>query len=307
MKASLFSSFILHLLIFTMICDYEGSDYKARFWQNADRAYEDAVERVAIAKFLPPTGKRIIEIGAGFGRLGEMYRGYDEIILLDYSRSLLDQAREMWGHDPRFKFVAASVYELPFVPGVINTALMIRVMHHMADVPAALHQIRQMMAANGTFILEFANKRNLKAMARYALGKQAWSPYTPEPVEFVKLNYDFHPQWMGEQLKQAGFVTQQCIPVSYLRAGVLKRTLPLNMMVGVDKTLQGFAPLLAPSVFSRNQIPGGPDASALTGEAIFCSPKSGAPLRRDGDMLICDADGTRWRVDGNFYDFKEVV
>lgn len=290
-----------------MICDYEGSDYKQRFWQNADRAYEDAVERVAIAKFLPPKGRRIIEIGAGFGRLGEMYRGYDEIILLDYSRSLLEQAREMWGHDPRFKFVAANVYELPFAQGVINTALMIRVMHHMADVPAVLKQIRYMLATGSTFILEFANKRNLKAMARYALRKQDWSPFAPEPVEFVKLNFDFHPQWMAEQLALAGFVTEQRIPVSYLRVGALKRTLPLETMVSIDKTLQSLAPLYAPSVFTLNHVKGGVDASHLVGETIFRSPKSGAALRREGNFLVCDADGTRWQVDGNFYDFKDAA
>lgn len=290
-----------------MICDYEGSDYKQRFWQNADRAYEDAAERVAIAKFLPPKGRRIIEIGAGFGRLGEMYRGYDEIILLDYSRSLLEQAREMWGHDPRFKFVAANVYELPFAQGVINTALMIRVMHHMADVPAVLKQIRYMLATGSTFILEFANKRNLKAMARYALRKQDWSPFAPEPVEFVKLNFDFHPQWMAEQLALAGFVTEQRIPVSYLRVGALKRTLPLETMVSIDKTLQSLAPLYAPSVFTLNHVKGGVDASHLVGETIFRSPKSGAALRREGNFLVCDADGTRWQVDGNFYDFKDAA
>jgi SAM-dependent methyltransferase len=294
-----------------MICDYEGSDYKKRFWQNADRAYEDAVERVALRRLLPPTGRRIVEYGAGFGRLAELYTGYDEIILLDYSRTLLEEALERWGSDPRFKFVAADIYHLPFAPGVMSAAAMVRVMHHIADVPTALREIRRAMAPGGTFVLEYANKRNLKAMLRYALRRQPWSPYEDEPVEFAKLNFDFHPRWMRQQLGQAGFDTRRTLAVSYLRAGGIKRVLPVRWMVYVDAALQLTAPigLLSPSVFTQNTIPATQQATppAFSGDDIFVSPKSGAPLRREGDLLVCAADGTRWEVRGNFYDFKESV
>ena len=181
---------------------------------------------------------------------------------------------------------------------------------------------------SGTFVLEFANKRNIKSMARYALRKQTWSPYTREPVEFVKLNFDFHPSWMLEQVKQAGFQTQQKLSVSYLRAGFFKRVLPLKTMVSLDKTLQGTAALglFSPSVFTQNTTPSAasstasstttgtattPPAKLITAEDLFRSPKSGGTLRREsgpnGEAMVCDADGTRWSVDGNFFDFKEPV
>ncbi len=295
-----------------MICDYEGSDYQSRFWQNADRAYENAVERVAIQRLLPPKGARIVEFGAGFGRLADLYTGYDEIILLDYSRSLLKQAMEKWGSDPRFKFVAADLYHLPFAQGVLSAATMIRVIHHMADVPAALKQIRRGLAPGGVFVLEYANKRNLKSMARHALRKQTWSPYTRAPIEFVKLNFDFHPKWMHEQIGQAGFVTRNKLSVSYLRAGLFKRLLSLKAMIGIDSALQSTAALglLAPSVFTQNYADNREHSQEksnvqLKGDAIFSSPLSGGALRRTGDELLCDSDGSRWKVEGNFYDFKQ--
>lgn len=295
-----------------MICDYEGSDYKSRFWQNADRAYEDAVERVAIGRLLPPRGRRIAEFGAGFGRLAELYAGYDEVILLDYSRSLLEDAAERLGQDPRFKFVAADIYHLPFAPGTLSAATMIRVIHHIADVPAALAQIRRAIAPGGVFVLEYANKRNLKAMARHLAGRQPWSPYSAEPVEFVALNFDFHPAWMQQQIANAGFSMGERLAASYLRAGFIKRAIPLSAMVRIDAALQrtGSVALLSPSVFVRlvaagDSAPAG--AEPAGGDAIFRSPRSGAPLRREGDALVCDADGTRWRASGNFYDFKEPV
>lgn len=291
------------------ICDYEGSDYKTRFWQNADRAYEDAVERVAIGRLLPSKGRRIIEFGAGFGRLADLYTGYDEIILLDYSRSLLEQAMEKWGGDPRFKFIAADLYHLPFAEGIFDAATMIRVIHHIADVPAALAQIRRAMAAGSTFVFEFANKRNFKSMARYLLRKQDWNPYAPAPVEFVKLNFDFHPQWMQAQLAQAGFDVGEKLSASYLRAGVFKRTLSLKTMVSLDAALQRTASLglFSPSVFAKLRVQGERAPALPMGDDILRSPRSGQPLRRAGDAFVCDADGTRWQIKGNFYDFKEPV
>ena len=50
----------------TPICDYEGSDY-VEFWNG--RQYEDSCERIALARLLPPGGARLIDLGAGFGRL----------------------------------------------------------------------------------------------------------------------------------------------------------------------------------------------------------------------------------------------
>ena len=50
------------------------------------------------------------------------------------------------------------------------------------------------MQPGANFILEFANKRNMKSILRYALRRQTWSPFAPESVEFAPLNFDFHPR-----------------------------------------------------------------------------------------------------------------
>jgi len=90
----------------------------------------------------------------------------------------LEQARERLGESMRYRFVAADIYRLPFVPGVFDGATMIRTLHHMADAPAALEQVKRVMQPGGTFILEFANKRNLKAMLRYFIRKQDWFAFS---------------------------------------------------------------------------------------------------------------------------------
>src|SRR5512140_3405910 len=122
------------------VIDYEGSTYSTEFW-NPAREYEDRAERIAIRAMLPPRGKRLIDIGAGAGRLSDLYLGYDEVILMDYARSTVIEARERWQHDPRFKFVAADLYQLPFADHIFDSVVMIRVIHHIVDVPRALGNI----------------------------------------------------------------------------------------------------------------------------------------------------------------------
>ena len=34
------------------VCDYEGSPYRRVFWEEADRAYEDATERLAVREIV---------------------------------------------------------------------------------------------------------------------------------------------------------------------------------------------------------------------------------------------------------------
>ncbi|MCA9907971.1 MAG: hypothetical protein KC519_04920, partial [Anaerolineae bacterium] len=76
------------------ICDYEGSDYRVRFWDGKGRDYEDRVERVALRRLLPTQGRRLLEVGAGFGRLTQEYHAYEQVVLLDYSLSQLQYAQE---------------------------------------------------------------------------------------------------------------------------------------------------------------------------------------------------------------------
>ena len=128
------------------ICDYEGSQYRTDFWQGQNREYEDRVERAAMRKLLPPTGARLLEVGAGFGRLADLYQGYDQVVLTDYARTQLEEARRFLGNDERFVFVVADVYKMPFVSNLFDALSMVRVMHHLVDIPAALTELHRIIA-----------------------------------------------------------------------------------------------------------------------------------------------------------------
>ncbi|HHS98334.1 MAG TPA: methyltransferase domain-containing protein [Chloroflexi bacterium] len=291
------------------ICDYEGSRYRTEFW-GRDRAYEDGAERLAMRALLPPTGRRLVEIGAGFGRLADLYTGYDEVVLLDYARSQLRQARERLGDvgpggRPRYIYVLGDFYRLPFVPGLFDTVVMVRTLHHAADAPAVLRNVSRILAPQGAFVLEFASKRNLKAILRYLLRRQDWSPFAPEPVEFVPLNFDFHPRWVLSYLRRLDLRVERVRAVSFFRIGFLKRAVPNRLLVRLDGALQPLGALfpLTPSVFLRARAPAD-RPTAPPGTFFRCVHCGSAVLIDQGDRVVCTDCGAGFPVEEGLYDFR---
>ncbi len=285
------------------ICDYEGSNYRTEFWEGKGRDYEDQVERIALRRLLPRRGRRLLEIGAGFGRLTEEYGGYDQVVLLDYSFSQLQYAQEYLEATDRYIYVAADAYNLPFRPGVFDGATMIRVIHHMADVPRVLEQVWQALSPKGIFILEHANKRHFKSMLRYALGRQSWNPDSLEPVEFVELNFDFHPEYMQRELQTAGFQVQARLPVSFFRLGAIKEHFPSHLLASVDGLLQLTGLLYSPSVFVKS-LAVGSTVDNVDGDTMFACPHCGESLIQESNTIICTRENLRWAIRGGIYDFK---
>jgi len=293
------------------VCDYEGSDYQTSFWDQGGREYEDRTEAIALKRLLPESGHLMLELGAGAGRNTLRYAGYERVVLLDYSTTQLEQAQERLGKSERYIFVAADVYRLPFVDGLFDGATMIRTLHHMADAPKALAQVHRVLGPGATFILEFASKLNLKAILRYWLGKQDWSPFTPEPVEFVELNFDFHPNTVRTWLGEIGFHIDQTLTVSHFRMGLLKRLIPTSILVTLDSLAQWTGPLwqLTPSVFVRASLDE-ERSGAVPGEVLqwFKCPECGSsPLEDHADHLQCPSCSNRWAFREGIYDFREPM
>ncbi len=286
------------------ICDYEGSNYRTEFWEGQGRNYEDRVERVALRRLLPSHGTRLLELGAGFGRLTDEYANYDQVVLLDYSLSQLQYAQELHGQSDRLVYVAADIYKLPFRPGIFDAATMIRVIHHISDVEKVLKDIHRVIAPGGTFILEHANKQNIKAILRYAMGKQNWNPNSLEPIEFVELNFDFHPTYILQQLSIAGFKPNKRIPVSFFRLGSIKQFVPNGLLVTLDGLLQYTGILYTPSIFVRSTAVNSLFNNVDTLESIFICPETGQELTREGNTLVCKDGSHRYAIRDGIYDFK---
>lgn len=234
-------------------CDYEGTTYRTDFWEGQGREYEDRVERIALRVLLPPRGDCVLELGAGYGRLTDLYATYRRVILTDRAYSHLQQAQERLKHDPRFQFVVADVYALPFRAEAFTQIVSVRMLHHLVDVPRAFTEIARILVAGGSYLTEFASKRHLKAILRYLCGRQQENPFSLAPHEFVKLNFDFHPRWLEQQLRAVGLPVETRRAVSHFRLGWLKRRVPLNWLIAADRALQrvGAFWTWTPSVFVR--------------------------------------------------------
>lgn len=297
------------------VCDYEGSDYQTSFWDQGGRQYEDLAETIALKRLLPAQGKLLLELGAGAGRNTPRYKGFEQIVLLDYSRTQLQQARERLGTSPKYIYVAADIYKMPFVDGLFDSATMIRTLHHMKEAPKALAQVRRVLKSGAFFLLEYANKLNLKAILRYWTGKQAWNPFSPEPVEFVALNFDFHPTTIRQWLKELGFEVQKVLTVSHFRIGLLKRIVPAKLLANLDGLIQptGAWFQFTPSVFVGSTLKQTNIASLeknYTGDMLpffQCPECSQNPLKSNAEFIECPQCGSRWAIRDGIYDFREPL
>jgi ubiquinone/menaquinone biosynthesis C-methylase UbiE len=225
--------------------------YRDVFWQTRD--YENLCDRIAIRALLPPAGDRLIEVGAGFGRLSDEYSGYEHVVLFDSSQTLLDAGRERLGTDPRLEFVLGDANALPVPDASFDAVVCVRVAHHFPDAGRAFREFARVLRPGGVLVLEFANKRHLKSVLKYALRRQRWSPFTPEPYEYRPLHFDHSPDEVRRLLREAGFRVGPTRAASLFRVGALKRRVPAGVLAGIERPLQ--APLgrlaVGPSVYLR--------------------------------------------------------
>lgn len=288
-------------------CVYDGSDYQEVFWDKGNRAYEDGAEVIALKKLLPKEGgKRMFEIGAGAGRNTKRYEGYEKIYLMDYALTQMQEAQKRLGKSDRFVYVAADVYKLPFNNHVFDGATMIRVIHHLSEIDPAFDEIERVMEKDCCFILEYANKRNIKAILRWLTGKQKWNPFTKEQIEFVPGNSDNHPATIEKSLADHHFAIEKTLSVSNLRIGALKNHAGnLGWMLKLEDHLQDLLASikLSPSVFMRLRKTIGENYDGKA--SIWKCPLCGSvKLVETEDAMTCSDCGRVYpKVDG-IYNFR---
>jgi SAM-dependent methyltransferase len=161
--------------------DYEGQDYE-KFWTGPGKRYLDRLEQAIVARTLAG-GDSIVEIGAGFGRLGRSYVSrYRHVHMVEPASNLREIAARTYGaavvyHD-------ASVLELPFRESSFDAALMVRVFHHLGDPDKALREIYRVLKPKGILVFNYSNRRNIRRIAGYLTGR------TPSPFSSGAEQYD---------------------------------------------------------------------------------------------------------------------
>ena len=241
---------------------YDNYDYPS-YWDSRD--YEHGSEMLAIKTLLEsiPKAKKAIEIGGGFGRLVSSYSfRVKKILLTDPSAKLLSHARKENQNSKKIDFLQSRLENITEKTKSRNfdLAVMVRVLHHIKDVDAAFKIVHRLLSKNGYFILEYANKRHIKATMRHLLCGNITYPMEIHPVDISSKKslkqknlpfINYHPDQMIQKLESSGFEIVKTLSVSNIRSTFLKRMFPLKFLLDIEKLLQ--KPLsrvkLGPSIF----------------------------------------------------------
>jgi 2-polyprenyl-3-methyl-5-hydroxy-6-metoxy-1,4-benzoquinol methylase len=234
---------------------YDTYDYPA-YWEGRD--YEHESEIIVIKHFLGKIPKiyKILDIGAGYGRIAPyyIYRA-KKVVLADPSSKLLEEAKKridslkdiMPGRLRQVSFVQTSTQDLTthFKKAQFDLVLMVRVMHHIADPESTIEALSHAVSPNGHLILEFANKIHGKATITKLLKGDFTYPMDIFPVDrkTTKDNksidfYNYHPHIIKYLLKKHGFKIQEVRSVSNIRSTYLKKHLPCWALTSIEKLLQ---------------------------------------------------------------------
>jgi ubiquinone/menaquinone biosynthesis C-methylase UbiE len=230
---------------------YADLRYRDVFW--ARRPYEDAADRDALRALLPRGGGRLLDVGAGYGRLVEGYDAFERIVLLDASSVHVEAARERFAADPRVSVIEADAAAMPLDDASVDVAVCIRLVHHFEDPRPVLDEIARVLRPGGVLVLEAANKRNAKAIARWLLRRQRWSPFAAGPVAYRPLHHDHAPADIERWLTEAGFRVERRLAVSLFRASGITSRLGPQALVRLERPFRAvLAPLTpGPSLFLR--------------------------------------------------------
>lgn len=228
-----------------MAAAYDSYNYPS-YWEG--REYEHDAELIAIKSLLFKIKKigRILDIGAGFGRLtpSYIYRA-KQVILMDPSAKLLKLARSNI-RDKKVRFVQSRLENLngKIKNGTIDLVVLVRVLHHIENYPLMFSKINYLLKKNGYLILEFANKCHFKANALEFLRGNFTFPIDIFPKDLSRKKSDslpflnFHPDKIVKELNDKGFEVEAKISVSNIRSPLVKKILPKEALLFLEKSLQ---------------------------------------------------------------------
>ncbi|MDO4612294.1 MAG: class I SAM-dependent methyltransferase [Candidatus Saccharibacteria bacterium] len=243
-----------------VISDYNGYDYKKKFWEDVDREYEDQADRMAIRKLLPKRMEKFADIGGGYGRLANEYlKRARKVYLFDYSKTELEQAKEIYGDKIETK--AGDIYELPFKDNELDGLMMVRVTHHLKHLDKAVKELYRVLKPGGVAVIEVANKRTLPKMARFVTGRSKVNPFDHKTANYKEISksgfYNYHPKFVENIFEKVGFSQERVLSVSNFRSKALKKVLKTDNLVKMEnKAQQILAPIrFAPSIYYKLRKP----------------------------------------------------
>lgn len=236
--------------------DDENLNY-ADYW--TDRGYEHAAEVMAIRRLLTGhTFEHAVDVGGGYGRLSIVLCAYaSRVTLVDSSQQQLDLARTFLAEYPQVSAARMEAADLQFDDASADLVMMVRVLHHLPEPTAELHEVYRILRPGGHAVVEVANVAHAVNRVRYLIRRTA-IPRTPVDILPPHLRREdgipfvnHHPATVVGLLLATGFQLERMLSVSNLRHRVATRMMPGSALLAVERALQERLASLyfGPSVF----------------------------------------------------------
>jgi ubiquinone/menaquinone biosynthesis C-methylase UbiE len=283
---------------------YEGVRYQEH-WEDRSHARQDALEQYIISGLLPASGRRIIDLGCGYGRLAPTYLDrFDQAVLYDGSLSLLRDARDTLGD--RALLVAGDVGRLPFKAASFDCVLTIRVLQHVHDLAGTLEEMRRITAGNGTVVFSYHNKRNARRILRYFDTRKRGNPFSLESAEIDPTLISHHPRRIEAIMHAAGFSAPE-----------YRGTVVVDSLASITERFEPRVPAgarwapfmgrfwLAPWLIGRSYATADadPEPAGRTDDLFQC-PSCQGDVVRQGPGFECPACHRTYPVEDGIYDFR---
>jgi SAM-dependent methyltransferase len=169
-----------------------------------------------IFEFVPVAtlpGKRILEIGLGYGTLGQLLAGlgvdYTGLDIAAMPVSMMQQRLAWLGLEDSARAVQGSVLQMPFDEASFDMVYAIGSLHHAGDLPRALSEVRRVLRPGGTTVFMVYNGRSFRrvSMRLRAARTQLRGRLQGDQDALARARYDSNSA--GEGAPHTDFVTRQ--------------------------------------------------------------------------------------------------
>jgi len=232
---------------------YEDVEYN-EYWKELDKQKLNELEHAIVSELLPLYGRRLIDLGCGYGRLADCYfNRFETIVMFDGSLSLLRAAQI--NTNGKATYILGDINHLPFRPSAFDSALMVRVFHHIDDSSACIKSTRNILCGGGNLIMNYSNKRNAYRMIKFLMRSTPHNPFTTNALAIEPNFVHHHPDYIAQLLTAEGFDISQ-----FRGAGVFDKLFALTPSLskllpsGVRLAPMLGKSLLAPWIFLKGVV-----------------------------------------------------
>ena len=107
-------------------------------------------------------GKRILDIGCGFGWHAKMFNDYGaDVTGLDFSKEKLEIFEKLTVGRENITWVYGSAFNIPLKSNFFDVVFMNQTIHHLIDPDLALREAHRVLKENGLIFISDSNRLNL--------------------------------------------------------------------------------------------------------------------------------------------------